>query len=293
MLRVRFLFLGRVNMLSSNQRLLRHSRRSASRHVTPTLRQAFITQWRVIYALMMREIHTRYGRENIGFLWVIGEPILFCAGVAIVWTAIRPSHEHGLQMTAMVVTGYVPLTMWRHVVFRSIKAYEVNSSLLFHQLVTPFDINIARSTLEIFGTILAGALVFFGSEALGYMPAPQNWWLIYVGVLFLVYFCYGFALIIAALSERSELLEKAVGILTYVSLPLTGAFVMTEWIPARYQFILEYSPLANCVEMIRSGEFGIAVVPHYSVSFLFAYCTLQLLIGLYMTQRIRPYIKIS
>lgn len=277
-------------MPSSNQR---HGRRSASRHVRPTLGQAFVTQWRVIYALMMREIHTRYGRENIGFLWVIGEPILFCAGVAIVWTAIRPSHEHGLQMTAMVVTGYVPLTMWRHVVFRSIKAYEVNSSLLFHQLVTPFDINVARSTLEIFGTILAGAIVFFGSEVLGYMPAPQDWWLIYVGVIFLVYFCYGFALVVAALSERSELLEKVIGLLTYVTLPLTGVFSMTEWLPARYQFILEYSPLANCVEMIRSGEFGIAVVPHYSVSFLMSYCTLQFLVGIYMTQRIRPYIKLS
>lgn len=280
-------------MHSSNNLKKIHNRRSAARHVSPTLRQAFLTQLRVIHALMMREIHTRYGRENIGFLWVIGEPILFCAGVAIVWTAIRPSHEHGLRMTAMVVTGYVPLTMWRHVVFRSVKAYQVNSSLLFHQLVTPLDINIARSTLEIFGTILAGAIVFFGSELLGYVQAPQSWGLIYVGVAFLVYFCYGFALIVAALSERADIMEKAVSILTYVSLPLTGAFIMTEWVPPRYQFILEYSPLANCIEMIRAGEFGIAVVPHYSISFLFVYCTLQLMIGLYMTHRIRPYIELA
>jgi hypothetical protein len=46
--------------------------------------------------------------RKFGFLWVIGEPILFCAGVAIVWTAIRPAREHGLAMTAMVVTGYIP-----------------------------------------------------------------------------------------------------------------------------------------------------------------------------------------
>lgn len=279
-------------MPSSDHKTSLRSRRSASRHVSPTLKQAFVTQWRVIHALMMREIHTRYGRENIGFLWVIGEPIMFCAGVAIVWTAIRPSHEHGLQMTAMVVTGYVPLTMWRHVVFRSIKAYEVNSSLLFHQLVSPFDIIMSRSTLEIFGTILAGALVFFGAEALGYMKPPENWALIYGGVAFLVYFCYGFSLIIAALSELSELLEKAVGILTYVSLPLTGAFVMTNWIPPRYQWILEASPLANCVEMIRAGEFGMAVVPHYYIFYMLSYCTLQLVVGLYMTQRIRPYIEL-
>lgn len=270
-----------------------HSHRSAERYRNPTLWEAFQTQLRVIYALIMREIHTRYGRENIGFLWVIGEPILFCAGVAIVWTAIRPSHEHGLKVTAMVVTGYVPLTMWRHVIFRSVNAYRVNSSLLFHQLVTPFDINIARSTLEIVGTILAGGLVFFGSVVFGYMELPYDWWPIYVGMAFLVYFCYGFALIVSAVSEISELFEKAVSIMTYVALPLTGAFVMTEWLPARYQWILEYSPLANCVEMIRYGEFGMQVVPHYSIPFLLGYCTAQFLFGLYLTRRIRPYIEIA
>ncbi|MGI4747326.1 MAG: hypothetical protein ACRYFY_14990 [Janthinobacterium lividum] len=48
-----------------------------------------------------RELHTRYGRETIGFLWIIGEPILFCGGVTILWTAMRPTHEHGLPMTAI------------------------------------------------------------------------------------------------------------------------------------------------------------------------------------------------
>lgn len=43
----------------------------------------FSLQVRVIGALLMREIHTRYGRESIGHLWVIGEPMLFCVGVAI------------------------------------------------------------------------------------------------------------------------------------------------------------------------------------------------------------------
>lgn len=94
------------------------------------LQADFRSQFQVIYALIMREIHTRYGRENLGFLWVIGEPILFCAGVAILWTAIRPSHEHGLPMTAIVITGYVPLTMWRHCLGHSIKAFEANGSLL-------------------------------------------------------------------------------------------------------------------------------------------------------------------
>lgn len=269
------------------------NRRSASRHRSPSLLQAFATQWRVIHALIMREIHTRYGRENIGFLWVIGEPILFCAGVAIVWTAIRPSHEHGLRMTAMVVTGYVPLTMWRHTMQRATKAFEVNSSLLFHQLVTPLDIIIARTTLEVLGTILAGALVLVGAVTLGYMELPTSWGLVYAGLGFIVFFCYGFSFIVAALTERSDLLEKAMGILSYLSLPFSGAFVMTDWLPARYRWILELSPLANGIEMLRAGEFSIKVVPHYSLSYLFAFCLGQIIFGMYLIKNIRSHIELS
>jgi capsular polysaccharide transport system permease protein len=36
---------------------------------------------------------------------VIGGPILFCSGVAIVWTMIRPAHEHVLPVTAFVIIG--------------------------------------------------------------------------------------------------------------------------------------------------------------------------------------------
>lgn len=39
------------------------------RHDTPLLR-SFQIQLRVVGALLMREILTRYGRHNIGFLWV-------------------------------------------------------------------------------------------------------------------------------------------------------------------------------------------------------------------------------
>ena len=42
-------------------------------------------QGRIIGALMMREIVTRFGREGFGFLWLIGEPLLFCMGVIVMW----------------------------------------------------------------------------------------------------------------------------------------------------------------------------------------------------------------
>ena len=52
-----------------------------------TLRQSFAIQRRVISALLMREVITRFGRENVGVLWLIGEPMMFTLGVATLWAA--------------------------------------------------------------------------------------------------------------------------------------------------------------------------------------------------------------
>lgn len=37
---------------------------------------AISIQARVIGALILRELHTRYGRENIGYLWLVAEPLM-------------------------------------------------------------------------------------------------------------------------------------------------------------------------------------------------------------------------
>jgi capsular polysaccharide transport system permease protein len=258
-----------------------------------TLTQLFLLQSRVIWALILRELQTRYGRENIGYLWMIGEPVMFCAGVAIVWTMVRPAEDHGLPVTAFVITGYVPLTMWRHCVMRAIKAYESNGSLLFHRQVTPLDIILGRVALEIAGTLMAGMLVTVWAIVLGFMDPPKDIALLYLGIAYHAFFSLGCALVIAALSERSDLLEKFISAVMYLSLPLSGAFAMVSWIPEHYQWILLLSPSVQDMEMIRGGQFGPQSHPLYDIYYTTWTESLLVLIGLSLTLRSRRFIVVQ
>ena len=258
-----------------------------------SIRDGFVVQARVIWALLLRELQTRYGRENIGYLWIVGEPIMFCAGVTIVWSLIRPSHEHGVPVTAFVVTGYVPLTLWRHCIMRSLKAFESNGALLFHRQVSPLDIIVARVILEIVGTLIAGAIVMMSAILLGYMDPPKDIALIYAGLAYHCVFSLACGLLIAALSERSDLVEKTISAILYLSLPLSGAFTMVNWIPVPYQWILLLSPAVQNLEMIRGGQFG----PGAHAIYDFYYATwstgLMLLVGLSLTLRSRRFILVQ
>src|SRR3546814_7727199 len=71
-----------------------------------SLRQSLQVQLRVLGALLMRETLTRYGRHNIGFLWLFAEPMLFTLGITALWTATKSVHGSDLPIVAFRLTGY-------------------------------------------------------------------------------------------------------------------------------------------------------------------------------------------
>ena len=80
----------------------------------PSLLQCLGIQRRVLHALLMREIITRFGRENLGVLWLVAEPMLFTLGVATLWTAAGLHHGSPIPIVAFAVTGYSSVLMWRN-----------------------------------------------------------------------------------------------------------------------------------------------------------------------------------
>lgn len=72
----------------------------------PTLRESLGIQRWVILALLMREVLTRFGRHNIGFMWLFVEPMLFTLGVTALWTATKSVHGSDLPIVAFAITGY-------------------------------------------------------------------------------------------------------------------------------------------------------------------------------------------
>ena len=70
-----------------------------------SLRASWAIQRRVIGALLMREVITRYGRHNVGVLWLVLEPLAFTIGVAALWTATGMGHGSSIPIVAFAITG--------------------------------------------------------------------------------------------------------------------------------------------------------------------------------------------
>ena len=158
---------------------------------------------KIVGALMMRETTTRFGRDGLGFLWVVGEPLLFCLFVLTMWSVIKPEYEHGIRIGPFVMTGYMSLLLLRHQIGFSMYALQANIGLLYHRRITILHIFLARNLLEFSGGTAAFIVVYAILIALGQVSLPESWLLVYSGWVLLGLMGNGTAIILAALSMRS------------------------------------------------------------------------------------------
>lgn len=224
-------------------------------------------QARVVWALLLREMLTRYGRHNIGFLWLFVEPALFTLAIAWLWSLVR-AHATDLPIIEFAVTGYATVLLWRNAASRCTKAVETNWALLYHRNVTALDVFLARIALEVAGASLAFAVLALVLVLVGVMHWPQDALRVLLAWLLLIWFAVGFALIVGALSERSNTFERMWHVIAYILFPLSGAVYMANWLPDQAREVVLVLPMVHGVEMLRHGWFGDVVNTHESLSYL-------------------------
>lgn len=242
---------------------------------------------RIMGALMMREIITRFGREGLGFLWLIGEPLLFCVGVVIMWSIIKPQYEHGIQVTPFVMTGYMCLLMVRHMISYCLGAISANVGLLYHRQIAPVHIFAARGMLEFAGLTIAFVAVYAALICMGLVDFPNDLLLLYSGWFILGYLSFGIGIFFAALAIEFEIMERLVPVMQYLMIPITGTFFMLGWFSQSVRDILFWLPIPHTVEMVRGAVFGEFVAVYYTPAYPIAWGTVLLFAGLVIVARAR------
>lgn len=220
-------------------------------------------QSRIIGALMMREIMTRYGREGLGFFWLVAEPLIFCLGVLIMWHFLKPPYEHGILLGPFVMTGYMCLLLIRHMIGQSVGAVPANTGLLYHRAIKLPHIFATRIILEFLGATIAFFIIYILLLALGQVELPSSWLLLYGGWFLMGGMAAGVGLIAGGLAMLSDQFERLVGFISYALIPISGAFMMTSFLPPSAQEIYRWVPFPHATEMVRASVFGEFVETHY------------------------------
>lgn len=239
----------------------------------------------------MREIITRFGREGLGFAWLVAEPLAFCFGVMVLWSFTKPAYEHGIRLAPFVMTAYMSLILIRHLIGYLAGALQGNMGLLYHRQIGPLHIFSARILLEFAGATIAYAIVYVFLLAVGQVSLPSNYLLLYFGWFLLAFISSGFALILTGLAMRFDVMERLIGLIGYLILPLSGVFTMVAWLPDGFRKVLLILPFVHPVEMMRSAVFGEFVKTYYDIPYALAFGAVFNIVGLLLISSARHLIE--
>ncbi|WP_159982106.1 MULTISPECIES: ABC transporter permease [unclassified Novosphingobium] len=255
-----------------------------------SLGECLAIQARVIGAVIMRELHTRYGRDNIGYLWLIAEPLMLGTIISVLHSG---SGEHGINPVAFTVTGYCNFIMFRGIVNRAEGSVHNNLPLLYHRMVTVLDITLGRALLEAAGTIAAFTILLTFCVALDYTDPPARPLYLFIGVGYIFWFSFALSMIIAGETHERSFCERLIHPFSYFMIPLSGAFYMVSWIPQPYRDYLLYNPFPHMFEVIRYGVFMDTNLEYVDFGYVNAVCALLTLWGLTAVRTVKSRIHLS
>lgn len=240
--------------------------------------QSLSIQKRVIGALLRREMLTRYGRNNIGFLWLFVEPMLFTLVMTAIWSVRRTGMD--IPVAAFAITGYPVAMIWRNCVSRGKKAITPNSTLLYHRNVRVLDIFASRVILEIAGAVASFSFLVVLFIYLDWIMPPEDLLKILYGLLFMSWFGAALALVIGAAAERSEVVDRLWAPFSFFLFISSGVFFLVDWLPPIAQKYILWLPMVHGIELVRDGYFGRLFHAHYDIAYLFFWCLFLSFAGL-------------
>lgn len=103
------------------------------------LKSALTSMFRVIYALILREVKVRYGPLKIGFVWALLEPILFVFILGIIFSIRRGNTVYGMPVLLFLLTGIIPYLLFRNTMNSTMGASKSSRALLHFPQINLFE----------------------------------------------------------------------------------------------------------------------------------------------------------
>lgn len=229
--------------------------------------QAVRTQLRVLWALVLREMITRYGRSPLGFAWALIEPAAFIAFLSILFSQIAHTPPVGRSFPLFYATGYVAFHWFHDISSVTARSVHVNRPLLAFPVITPLDTVLARFLLQGLTGLMVGAVILGSILAVFSDPVALDLRPLASAFLMATALGLGVGLANCWLFAISKTWEIVWGIVSRPLFLISCVFFSFQSLPSFVREVLWFNPLIHLVGLMREGLYpaydGAHVSPAY------------------------------
>lgn len=216
----------------------------------------FLTHIRIVSALLIREMSTRFGNKPGGYVWALLDPVAHVLMLTIIFQAIAHLPPLGTSFTLFFATGYIGFNFYQSTTNYLNDALKANKALLSYPNVAPIDTLVARLFLQM-GTMGMVAVIVLGVTINSlHTPITLDWIALLAAVLAAALLALGVSLCNTVLFLRSPLYEKIYQIAMKPSFMLSGVFFLPDALPHPFREIIAYNPIVHIVALFRKGFYA-------------------------------------
>ena len=250
-------------------------------------RSAAEIQKAVIFALLLRELKTRFGKTRLGYSWAILEPLTHVIVLVLALGVAVGATMPGVDYVVYLITGIVPWLLFSNLVSRSLTTVQANIGLFGYRQVKPLDAVIARVLLETVIHVLVFLVLILMAYLFGYkvqVHSPLEF--MAMAILFVV-FTFGFAVIMCILGALYPESQKWVPAILRPMYFISGIMFPLQLVPPQFHHLFDWNPVLHAMELFRAFYFNGFVTWHGDVYYFGLWAILPLVLGLAWYRRVR------
>lgn len=213
-------------------------------------------QLEVLNALILREIKTRFGDHQLGYLWALIEPSLWIGTFVGIFYLFGRSSPSGMDPVSFIATGLIPYMAFRNTTSKAVNAIDANKGLLFYPQVQPLDLVLARAVLEFVTLIMVFCVIIFAASMWrGTLPHVADWVQLVFGFVAASALGTSLGLVLSGLSVFTPTIERLHGAILRPMFWFSGVFFTANGLPLAARELMLYNPVLHVIEFVRSGWF--------------------------------------
>jgi capsular polysaccharide transport system permease protein len=211
---------------------------------------------RVLFALVVREMATRFGRSWGGYFWAIAEPLGGILMLTFAFSFMLRSPPLGTNFALFYATGIIPFMLFSSVHGSVSQAVNTNRGLLTYPVVQPLDAVFAKFLTSFVTLFVVGVLLYTGIILFYQLPVALDLGRIFAGFLLMGLLGLGLGTLNCVLFGFWPTWRNVWNVLTRPLFIASGMFYTFDSLPPQAQAVLWYNPLIHAVGLMRSGFYG-------------------------------------
>jgi capsular polysaccharide transport system permease protein len=219
-------------------------------------RSSWQIQKAVVFALVLRELKTRFGGRLEGLVWVLFEPMAHIAIMLALKVVLRERFAGVMiDVAVYLVVAMIPFFIFRNIWMRGMGAVDANAGLFGYRQVKPGDAIAARAIMEtVMYTMIYVAFVLI-FVWMGYHALPSKP-LEYMGlVLIFIVMGIGMGLISVVIVKRAPAAATFFNLLSFPLYISSGVLIPLTSFPPLVVEALMWNPMLHLVELSRWAYF--------------------------------------